>query len=744
MNYNFLDQTIVKHYAGSIAYGTNTPTSDVDFRGIFMADKEFIISPFFNIGEAGDGNEEDTKFYELNKYMKLYVDGNPNILETLWVDEADIVQSTEMYETLRSYRQQLLSTKIAHTYSGYAYNQVHRMSNHHGWMDKERVAENELNRILEIHPYDDVLEWMYHSFPEYIFERLDKVGVGGNSPVLIDYDKFMRNNSLQMVSSHPLKQHHFVKLVHNYFPHKVLDRDFNILQYNEDYELIPYGENIYGVVPAPGSKCINRDGSIHKIDTDNRTVEEIKRAPVMIVKFNKKEYSESTDNRKSYHKWKENRNSSRAVLESEHGYDCYLNSKTEFLTIDGFKKYDDILDSDLVGTVNPETKAIEFQQFSERVKKEYSGDMYHGETKNTAFTVTGNHRMFISNVRRSKGTKYNEELANWRYSSLEDMINDYQSYYHILSTVDNLNDDYPVSDDYLKLIGCFVSEGSFLKHNGLPKGISISQLEGGRLCQFIDSITEFDFKKYSCERKNRNELTYNLYDTKFAREIKDICGEYEHEKKLPDFITKLSKRQANLLLDTMVAGDGTHRKYSDIYYTSSPQMTNDVQVLAIMAGKLTKIWDYLDKHSTNQIYTSNKNDPSVLNTGIHVKHVDVKDDHIVCFTVPNENLITRNNGKIAIQGNTKHAMHVVRLLRTAKEALTTGEILVKRPDAEELLAIRNGTWTYSEMMEYYKELSTEIREVHLKNSVLPKKANPKLATKVLVELREMQWYGKGK
>lgn len=739
MNHNFLEQTIVKHYAGSIAYGTNTPTSDVDFRGIFVADKEFILSPFFNVGEASDTKEEDTKFYELNKFMKLYLDGNPNILETLWVDDSDIVERSEMYDYLRQYRGDLLSSKIAHTYTGYAYNQCHRMSNHHGWMDKERVAEDELNRILEIYPYEDVLEWMYQSFPEYIFERLDKTGVQGTSATVVDYDKFMRNHSLQMVSTHPLKQHHFIKLVHNYFPHKVLDRDFNILDYNENYELIPYGENIFGVVPAPGSKCINRDGSIHKIDTDNRTVEEIKRAPVLIVKFNKEEYNKSSDNRKSYHKWKENRNSDRSVLESKYGYDCYLDSQTEFLTIDGFKKYDDILDTDLVGTVNPISKCIEFQNFSERIKKNYSGVMYHGETQNTAFTVTGNHRMFISNIRRSKGTKYNEELANWRYTSLENMINDYQSYYHILSTVDNTNDDYPVSDDYLKFIGCYVSEGSFVKHNGEPKGISISQLENGRLCKYIDSITEFNFKKYSYERNGRNEFTYNLYDTKFAREIKELCGEYEHEKRLPKFITYLSKRQATLLLETMIAGDGTHRKYSDIYYTSSPQMTNDVQVLALMAGKLTKIWNYLEKHSTNQIYTSDKNSPSVLNTNNHVKKIEVENDYIVCFTVPNENLITRNNGKIAVQGNTKHAMHVVRLLRTAKEALETGEVLVKRPDAAELLAIRNGAWSYEEMMEYFNSTVTDIRNI---SSVLPKQPDRKLATKILIDLREIQWYGK--
>jgi len=38
--------------------------------------------------------------------------------------------------------------------------------------------------------------------------------------------------------------------------------------------------------------------------------------------------------------------------------------------------------------------------------------------------------------------------------------------------------------------------------------------------------------------------------------------------------------------------------------------------------------------------------------------------------------------------DTKHAMHLIRLLRMAREILETGVVHVKRPDAEELSAIR--------------------------------------------------------
>ena len=120
---------LVKMYAGSHAYGTALPTSDVDFRGIFCANPINIRTPFFPVREVVDDAEEDTKYYELAHFMKLCLDCNPNIIELLWTDDEDIVFRTLAYDLLRSYRQQLLSSKIAFTTSGYALSQLARMKN---------------------------------------------------------------------------------------------------------------------------------------------------------------------------------------------------------------------------------------------------------------------------------------------------------------------------------------------------------------------------------------------------------------------------------------------------------------------------------------------------------------------------------------------------------------------------------------------------------------------------------------
>lgn len=49
--------------------------------------------------------------------------------------------------------------------------------------------------------------------------------------------------------------------------------------------------------------------------------------------------------------------------------------------------------------------------------------------------------------------------------------------------------------------------------------------------------------------------------------------------------------------------------------------------------------------------------------------------------------------------DTKHAMHLVRLMRMGREALETGEIFVRRPDADELAAIRAGALSFDALLE---------------------------------------------
>jgi predicted nucleotidyltransferase len=73
----------------------------------------------------------------------------------------------------------------------------------------------------------------------------------------------------------------------------------------------------------------------------------------------------------------------------------------------------------------------------------------------------------------------------------------------------------------------------------------------------------------------------------------------------------------------------------------------------------------------------------------------------------------RNAGRAELERrfgyDTKHAMHLVRLMRTGLELLSTGELLVRRNDAAELLAIRDGALSFEELEALARRLELEMQ-----------------------------------
>lgn len=61
--------------------------------------------------------------------------------------------------------------------------------------------------------------------------------------------------------------------------------------------------------------------------------------------------------------------------------------------------------------------------------------------------------------------------------------------------------------------------------------------------------------------------------------------------------------------------------------------------------------------------------------------------------------------------DTKHAMHLIRLMRTGLEILRDGELRVRRPDADELIAVRDGALDFDELLAETERLKAEVSSV---------------------------------
>ncbi|MGB0524068.1 MAG: DNA polymerase beta superfamily protein [Flammeovirgaceae bacterium] len=99
-----------------------------------------------------------------------------------------------------------------------------------------------------------------------------------------------------------------------------------------------------------------------------------------------------------------------------------------------------------------------------------------------------------------------------------------------------------------------------------------------------------------------------------------------------------------------------------------------------------------------------------------------------------ENTITHGKNYDA-----KNMMHTFRLLEMAEEILSEGKVTVKRPNREEMLAIRRGAFTYDELIAK-AEIQLEKVEAAYRASKLPEQPEKAVLEQVLIEIRK-EWYG---
>lgn len=85
--------------------------------------------------------------------------------------------------------------------------------------------------------------------------------------------------------------------------------------------------------------------------------------------------------------------------------------------------------------------------------------------------------------------------------------------------------------------------------------------------------------------------------------------------------------------------------------------------------------------------------------------------------------------------DTKHASHLIRLGRQGVEILSEGKLIVRRPDAEELLGIRRGERTFEDVKEEAENLLEKMNQLYVENPCnLPRKPDTKFLDNLTREI----------
>ena len=150
--YNFLrenkylgDNIALLAMGGSIAYGTNLPTSDVDIRGFAINPSKQIFGLEKDFEQIVDVNT-DTTIYSINKMVKLLTSCNPNTIEILGCAPEHYLYINDIGKLVLDNKKNFLSIKAIDTFGGYANAQYNRLE--HALLGNGKNDDKKLSMLL--------------------------------------------------------------------------------------------------------------------------------------------------------------------------------------------------------------------------------------------------------------------------------------------------------------------------------------------------------------------------------------------------------------------------------------------------------------------------------------------------------------------------------------------------------------------------------------------------------------------
>jgi hypothetical protein len=115
---------IFEGVVGSQAYGTSTPASDIDIKGVYIQPMDSILG-YGYVDQVND-KTNDTTYYEVKRFLELLATNNPNILELLNLPEDKILFKHYLFDVILKKKDKFLSKACKNSFAGYAVAQIQK------------------------------------------------------------------------------------------------------------------------------------------------------------------------------------------------------------------------------------------------------------------------------------------------------------------------------------------------------------------------------------------------------------------------------------------------------------------------------------------------------------------------------------------------------------------------------------------------------------------------------------------
>lgn len=351
--------------------------------------------------------------------------------------------------------------------------------------------------------------------------------------------------------------------------------------------------------------------------------------------------------------------------------------RTEVLTETGWKPWPNYTGVEALATVNPSSGAMEFQYPTALHRYDYAGPLFGSDNRSLDFALTPNHRMFVRKWDERGRTlapdfSFTEVSKIGWYAGLPVAPSGFTGAKLERIKIGDRSYD---GSDFIKLVSLVISDGWV----GRPDQIESNKNRISFCCfhpSRMDKVRELA-SRLDLHELPRRPGVWVWNDGALAEWFRAnaYTGEVlsSPHKRIPQLIKYASGDQIGDFLHFF--GDQLHepRGGGRQFYSSSPEMIDDLQECLLRVGKRSSIYERAPRSSIMRdgreicgqapdiTLTERAGNKLSIDRKEHIYQGDYKGE-VFCASVPNSLLITRRNGQTLISGNSCELNAAAKLL----------------------------------------------------------------------------------
>ena len=404
---------------------------------------------------------------------------------------------------------------------------------------------------------------------------------------------------------------------------------------------------------------------------------------------------------------------------------------TSILTNEGFKFYSEIKEGDIVLNYNQKKDSLDRDKILKKILINNSGEMYVFEGRGIKLRCSAQHRIYY----QKKSKKSKGGWSDWKTTEAKDfyaMIKKLKTRtkydFRLPHTQNYKKRDLAIKDEWFKLIGYLIAEGS-VKSNNRTLEISLSQSKrvNKRFYEDIKLCLSGLNLKYREREMNCGTSEFS-FDAVSSRKIIDYFEGFDVHA-FPKWIFNAGDRQMALVLEAMMNGDGCWS--SMVYVSRRKDVIHFFQTLATILGYRTVIHERKSKVFECALISKRKKYAYIVES-----RKELSKEKVWCIATNNGTVVTKKDRGIAVSGNCEVMRKILQQKKADDFVLGTGKSYSVEEFVKEAFSYVGLDWKEYVKIDQRYYRPTEVESLVADTTKADKQLEwqPKIAFKDLVKI----------